>query len=139
MYRDSHIVLVQQIYRDFVVGRIGCILARLAEDVEWAEPPFGPPPFSGTYRGRKAVGEFFRRLAEAVEVERFEPREYFARDGSVLALGSYRFRSRSTGAMWETDWAMIWNVWDGKIARCQTIKDSAGEAAGLRCRSSTLE
>ncbi len=131
MRERDNVKRVQQIYADFGQGNIPGILAALADDVEWKEPPAGPPPFAGTYRGREQVGELFGQLAEAAEPEQFEPREFIAQGDTVVALGYYRFRARATGRTWETDWAMVWRFREGKVARFRIFKDSAAEAAAL--------
>lgn len=129
---QGNVKTVQDLYTAFGRGDIPFILNALTEDVEWREPPGGEAPFKGTYRGREGVGQFFTWLAEAVEVEAFEPREFYPGNDAVVALGRYRFRSRKTGKAYETDWTMVWRFRDGKVARFEIYKDSAAEAAALR-------
>ena len=132
MAMQGNVKTVQELYTAFGRGDIPFILNALAEDVEWHEPPGGEAPFKGVYRGRDGVGQFFTWLAEAVEVEAFEPREFYPGNDAVVALGRYRFRSRKTGKAYETGWAMVWRFRDGKVARFEIYKDSATEAAALR-------
>ena len=132
MAMQGNVKTVQELYTAFGRGDIPFILNALAEDVEWYEPPGGEAPFKGTYRGREGVGQFFTWLAEAVEVESFEPREFYAQGNTVVALGRYRFRARKTGKAYETDWTMVWRFRDGEVARFEVHKDSAAEAAALR-------
>lgn len=134
MSEQRNIALVRQLYADFSRGDIPAILSRLATDVEWNEPPSGPPPFGGTHRGREAVGQFFQRLATTAEVEEFQPRQFLAQGDVVVALGHYRFRARETGQAWETDWAMVWEFRDEEVVRFQILKDSAAEVAALQGR-----
>ncbi len=62
----------------------------------------------------------------------FEPREFFAQDDTVVVLGHYRFRVKTTGIAYDTDWAMVWKLRDGKVVRFDIHDDSATEAAALR-------
>lgn len=128
---QQNVQAVQRLYDAFGRGDIQTILDGLAEDVEWHEAPGGFPPFRGTYRGREAMSEFFRQLGETAEVERFEPKEFLAQGDTVVALGSYTFRSRAHGRPWDTDWAMVWRLRDGRVARFQILKDTATENAAL--------
>ena len=132
MDMQGNVKTVQELYTAFGRGDIPSILNALAEDVEWHEPPGGEAPFKGTYRGREGVGQFFTWLAEAVEVEAFEPREFYAHGDTVVALGRYRFRTRKTGKAYDTDWAMVWRFRGNKVVGFEIYKDSAAEAAALR-------
>ncbi|HXG42994.1 MAG TPA: nuclear transport factor 2 family protein [Dehalococcoidia bacterium] len=117
MPEQENIESVRQLYASFQRGDIPAILAQLADDVAWHEPPAGPPPFGGLHRGREAVGRFFQQLGELVEAEEFQPRQFLAQGERVVALGSYRFRVRETGRAWQTDWAMLWDFRDGQVVR----------------------
>lgn len=132
MATQSNTKMVQDLYSAFGRSDITSILNMLAEDVEWREPPGGTAPFKGIYRGRDSVGQFFARFAEAVEVESFEPREFYTHGDTVIALGHYRFRAKKTGKPYESDWTMVWRFRSGRVARFQIYKDSAAEAAALR-------
>ena len=109
MSAAGNVKTVQDIYSAFSREDIAFILDALAENVVWHEPPAGEPPFKGTYQGRSGVGKFFQGLAEAVEMQAFEPREFFTHQSDVVVvLGSYRFRAKKTGKICETSWAMVW-------------------------------
>lgn len=131
MSAQDNVKTIQQLYEAFGRGDIPTILNALADDVEWKEPPNGAPPFAGTHHGRDGVGRFFQRLAETVEPEQFEPREFVAQGDVVVALGYYRFRARTTGKSYDTEWSMVWRFRDGKVAQFQIYKDSAAEVAAL--------
>ncbi len=123
---------VQDIYAAFVRQDIPFLLNAFADDAEFHEPPAGEAPFKGTYRGRDGVGKFLQGVAEAVDVQVFEPREFFAQGDTVVALGYYRFRAKKTGKSYETGWAMVWRFRHGKVSKFEIYKDSAAEAAALR-------
>ena len=106
--------------------------------MELHEPPGGTPPFSGVYRGRDRAGTFFREMVGAVDVLAMEPREYVAQDDTVVVLGHYRFRPKTTGIPFDTDWAMVWWFRDGKVSKFQIHYDTATEAAAFRGRAAEL-
>ena len=132
MNERQNVEAVRQVYAAFGRGDIQAVLAAFADDVEHSEPPSGHPPFHGTYRGREEVGGLFQRISEAVDVEQFEPQEFFADGDTVVALGRYRFRAKATGRAYETDWTMVWRFRNGKVIAWKTYKDSAAEAAALQ-------
>jgi hypothetical protein len=45
------------------------------------------------------------KLAEKQEAEQFEPGEFVAQGDKVVALGHYRWRIKSTGHSYPSDWA----------------------------------
>ena len=83
----------------------------LTDDVVWYIPgPKGVISLVGQYQGREQVADFFAKLAEKQEAEEFEPGEFVARGDKVVALGHYRWRIKSTGHSYASDWAHVHNV-----------------------------
>jgi ketosteroid isomerase-like protein len=83
-------------------------------------------PFSGERKGKAAVAEFFRQVAESEDFEQFEPREFVAQGDKVVALGHYRAVVKATGRTFGSDFVMVFTLRDGKIAAFQEFTDSAG-------------
>jgi uncharacterized protein len=132
MSTQDNVMIVQGIYAAFGRGDIPAILNVLADDVEFHEPPGGAPPFTGIYQGRDGAGAFFQGMAGAVDVLMLEPQEFVAQGDTVVVLGHYRFRAKSTGITYDTDWAMVWWFRGDKVVKFQIHDDSATEAAALR-------
>ncbi len=82
-------------------------------------------PFTGTRRGREAVGEFFSVLGENLEFQQFEPREFIAQGDTVVVLGYERSLIKPTGRTIEHEWAHVYTLRDGKIAKARFIEDTA--------------
>ena len=131
MTEQANVAVVQQLYADFGEGNVEGILNVLTEDVSWKEPPAGKSPLAGTWTGHEGVANFFRTVDEVTETEDFQPQEYIAQEDKVVVLGYYRFRAKSTGKRWESEWAMVWTLRDGKIAEFQFFGDTAAEAAAF--------
>ena len=127
MSTQDNLKTVQGIYTDFGQGNIPAILNVLADDVEFHQPPGGEPPFTGTYRGRDGAGNFFQSMVETVDVLAMEPQEFVAQGDTVVVLGHYRFRPKTTGIPYDTDWAMVWWFRNGKINKFQINYDTATE------------
>lgn len=76
----------------------------LADDVVWFLPgPKNVIPFVGQRRGRDQVKQFFAAVAEHQDAEQFELKEYVGHGDTVVALGHYRWRVKSTSRTIESD------------------------------------
>jgi ketosteroid isomerase-like protein len=132
MNEEENTRLVQQAYRDFQNGDIQGVLGSLSEDVEWVTTQLSGVPVGGTYHGVEDAGRFFSSLGDAQEPRRFEPREFVAQGDKVVALGHYAWHVESTGREWASDFAHVFSVRDGKIARFQEYTDTAAIADAFR-------
>ena len=125
MSEQTNVDVVQKNYEAVGSGDIPALLDLLTDDVEWTMQ--GPPtiPFAGTRRGREAVGEFFSVLGENLEFEQFEPRVFVAQGDTVVALGYERSLIKPTGRTIEQEWAHVYTLRDGKIAKLRGFEDTA--------------
>jgi len=117
--------LVQQGYQHFKSGNIPALLDMLSDNVEWVFPELKGVAVTGTRRGRKEVADFYAKLAETQETLSFEPREFVAQGDKVVVLGHYSFRVKATGKQFESDWAEVFTIKNGKIARFQEYANTA--------------
>ena len=124
--------LVQLAYRNFQSGDVQSVLGSLSEDIEWVVPQIEGVPIGGTYRGVEEVGQFFSGLGNAQEPRQFEPREFVSEGETVVALGHYAWHVNSTGREWESDFAHVFIVREGKIARFQEFTDTAAIEGAFR-------
>ena len=125
--------VVLDLYAAFGRGDVPGILGLLADDVDWHF--VGRPediPFAGQRHGHRQMVEFFTIIGQTVEVLAFGPREVIACEDKVLVLGHERVRVRATERLFETDWAHLYTIQDGKIARLREFYDTATVAAAFR-------
>ena len=117
--------VVREAYETVGRGDIPALLDLLTDDVEWNLQ--GPPaiPFAGTRRGREGVAEFFSLLRETVEFQRFEPREFVAQGDTVVVLGFERNLIKPTGRTFEQEWAHVYTLRNGKVAKHRALEDTA--------------
>jgi uncharacterized protein len=126
----EHVRTVRQLYACFAQGDIPGALRLLTEDVEWHLA--GPPailPWAGPRCGREQVGRFLAAFPETLEIQAFEPREFVARGDTVVMLGRERARVKPTERVCESEWAMVFSLRDGKIARLRQYHDTAAWVA----------
>ncbi len=125
MSEQTNVDVVQRNYEAVGRGDIPAVLDLLTDDVEWTMQGPSEIPFTGTRRGREAVGEFFSVLGENLEFEHFEPREFIAQGDTVVVLGYERSLIKPTGRTIEHEWAHVYTLRDGKIAKARFIEDTA--------------
>ena len=121
----TNVDVVREAYEAVGRGDIPALLDLLTDDVEWTLQGPSVIPFAGTRRGREGVIEFFSLLVETVEFQEFEPREFVAQDDTVVVLGFERNLVKPTGRTFEQEWAHVYLLRDGKIAKHQALEDTA--------------
>ena len=92
MQEAQNTKVVQDAYAAFGRGDVQGILDKLDDGIVWRGVYGAGPhvPTAGERRGKAQVGEFFKQVAENVSFSRFEPTEFVASGGKVVALGHYR-------------------------------------------------
>ena len=118
--------LIKDAYASFQRGDIAAILNSCDENVEWhgVIGTEGVLPQSGLRRGRAQVAEFFKQVAESVTFSHFEPKEFVASGDKVVALGHYT-ATTSAGKGFDSDFAMVFTLRNGKVTAFQEFTDSA--------------
>ncbi len=129
---EQNTAIAQQAYENFKTGNIQALLDQLSDDVTWQLPEVEGVPLSGKRTGRDSVREFFATVARDQEVIEFEPREFVAQGDKVVSLGHYRWRVRGTGREFESDFAHVFTISDGKVTGFKEYFDSATLAAAYR-------
>jgi uncharacterized protein len=131
MSEQQNLQAVRQVYQSFIHGDLAGILNPLAQDVDWQiVGHFEKVPWPAVWRGRHELARYFAILAEALEIEIFQPDEFLADGDKVVVLGHERMRARATGRTVEVSWAQVWTFRDGVVVRYREYTDSAAwEAA----------
>jgi ketosteroid isomerase-like protein len=126
--------VVKQAYDNFKAGNVPALLDLVTERVEWQLPEMEGVPLGGKRKGRDGVAGFFSKLAEIEDVISFEVREFIAQGDKVVALGTYAFRVKATRRDFTSDFAHLFTVQNGKIARFQEYMDTARAVAAYQQR-----
>ncbi|MDP9367401.1 MAG: nuclear transport factor 2 family protein [Chloroflexota bacterium] len=117
--------VVRQCYEAVGRGDVPGVLDLLTDDVEWTLQGPSVIPFAGSRRGRGGVAEFFSLVGDTLEFHEFQPREFVAQGNTVVVLGHERSLVKPTGRTFEQEWAHIYTLRDGKIARFRAFEDTA--------------
>ncbi|OWW19286.1 nuclear transport factor 2 family protein [Noviherbaspirillum denitrificans] len=125
MNEQDNIQLVMQAYDRFKSGDIPGLMNLFSEDIEWTLDRTEHVPFSGPRRGKEEVGQFFSSIDEMQHPLQFEPQEFIAQGDKVVALGHYAWSVKHTDRVFESDWAEVFTVRNGKITRFREYMDTA--------------
>ena len=128
----ENIKVVQQAYDNFKQGNIDGVLALIADDVDWRLPKMENVRISGTRQGRAQVQQFFGMVGEDQEPLQFEPREYIANGDRVVALGHYKWNVKRTATTFESDFAHVFRVKNGRIIAFDEYLDTAAANAAYK-------
>lgn len=133
MVEQENTRLAQDAYAAFGRGDMPALGEAMADDIEWVSP--GEPgldPMAGTYSGKEAVLGWFGTLAENLEFQVFEPREFIAQGDKVVSLVYAEATVRRNGRTFVNHEAHVWTFRDGKLAHFQIYLDTAAAAAAYR-------
>ena len=128
MSEQDNTAIVREAYNNFKKGDIAALLDLLPDNVTWQLPEIEGVPFAGKRTGRSSVAEFVQGVEANQETLQFEPREFIAQGDKVIALGHYRWRVKSTGREYASDFAHVFTLRDGKIVGFQEYTDTASAA-----------
>jgi len=121
----SATAVVKQAYDAFLRQDVPCILALVADSVDWELVGSTKLPYAGRRRDHKGVADFFAAVAQSDEMHEFEPREFIESGDNVAVLGWERATARDTGHAFESEWAHIFTVKNGKITRWRGFFNTA--------------
>jgi hypothetical protein len=127
MHEAQNTKVVQDAYAAFGRGDVQSILDSLDDGIVWKGVYGAGPhvPTAGERRGKAQVGEFFTQVAQNVNFSRFEPQEFIATGDKVVALGHYT-GTTPVGKIFDSDFAMVFTLRNGKVTEFQEFTDSAG-------------
>ncbi len=131
MSEQTNVEVVQGTYEAVGRGDIPALLDLLTEDVEWTLQGPSLIPFAGPRKGREGVAEFFSQVGGNLEILQFEPRDFVAQGDTVVVLGYERNLIKPTGRTFEQEWAHVYTLRDGKIAKARFIEDTAAYVAAF--------
>ena len=131
MTDSANVRIVQDAYAAFGRSDVSGILAACTDDIDWQF--YGPSelPMAGPRRGKNEVGKFFEQVAAAWNFERFEPRQFIEQGDTVIALGWYSGRSKQADRPFGCEWAHVFTLRGGKVARFREYSDTANLIAAF--------
>jgi ketosteroid isomerase-like protein len=89
-------------------------------------------PWYGTRRSPAGVKEVYTLLLTNMELLAFEPEVAFGSGENAAMFGKFRFRSKITGKVVDSAWAIRATVHDGRITYFQFYEDDYTIASSFR-------
>ncbi len=130
---NANIILIQSLYAAFGRGDVAGLIAGLTPDIDWQTIGAAKDyPTFGNRKGAAAVQQFFKQVAENEEFSDFSPREFYAADDKVFALGTYAGKIKKTGKPFGGEWVHVFTVTGGKVAKFREHTDTAQFVDGYR-------
>ncbi|TFY97569.1 nuclear transport factor 2 family protein [Ramlibacter humi] len=124
--------IVQEAYAAFGRGDLEAILDFVTDDVEWRFLAGDGVPAGGRFQGKQDVRQWFGRLAETDDIQKFEPREFLEGPNHVTVLGWEQTRPKPNGTLFESEWVHVFAFREGKVSRWIGTLDTAAYVAASR-------
>ena len=129
---ENKIQTVQQIYGEFGKGNVEGVLNLLHDDVSWSDPGYPEITYAAQRNGKNEVMNFFIEMNNTVSFTQFEPRQFLNDGNFVVVKGLFAGKGNATGKTFESDWAMIWEVVDGKVKSYEAFVDTHKVGSALK-------
>lgn len=114
---------VRGVYDAFAKGDVPTVLEFLTSDIEWTEAEGFP--YGGTYTGPNDVLEgVFVRLGTEWDGFAAVPDEFIDAGDTIVVLGTYSGKYRTTGKSFQASFAHVWKLREGKAFRFQQYTDT---------------
>lgn len=115
--------IIENAYGSFAKGDIAAALAAMADEIQWTEAEGFP--LAGTYVGPQAVLEgVFMRLGEIGDDFAVVPDQFVADGETVVAIGSYSWKHKISGAPAVVKMVHVWTMDGGKAVAFQQHVDT---------------
>jgi len=113
--QEQNIELIKKGYQAFAAGDIDTVMSLFDDNIEWVQP--GDSAISGTYHGKRELGELISRLAEKSTT--VTPGRFLADGDMVVMLGE------TTADNETSEVAQVFTLRNGKTVRVQGYVDTA--------------
>lgn len=89
-------------------------------------------PYAGTFEGLPGAADFFTRVGQSVEVISMEPHTFISEGDELAVWGHLVFQRADNGVRFESDFAHIITLRDGKWLHFRDFMNSAVAADAFR-------
>ncbi|MCV7346238.1 nuclear transport factor 2 family protein [Mycolicibacterium rhodesiae] len=125
MSETTNIAVTRAVYAAVPAGDLATALSHMDPEVRITYYGSDAIPYAGDYHGIDAAGEFFSTVGAHIEIVAMEP-WLFIGDGDNLAVwGHQKFLRTATGHTWESEFAHIITLRDGKWLHFRDFMNSA--------------
>ena len=123
---DQKIETIQKIYEAFGTGDVPAILVSLTDEVDFgSEVDSKVAPWHGLRRNKQDVADFFRAIAENLEVTEFTLLSIASNDTDVMAVIRFGVEVPATGKSGAMDIHHWWRFDGDKVCFYRGTEDTA--------------
>ncbi len=123
--------LIRSLYAAFGRGDVKSILDTLDPAIEWQSNGDAKIiPWGGRRDGVAGTATFFQALADNLDFEAFEPKEFFEAGETVIVLGRTKARVKK-GGVFDSDWAHVFTLKNGRLLRFREFYDTKSIADAI--------
>ena len=127
---SSNTEIVRGLYDAFMRGDLDTVLDGVSPETTWSLVGRQEDvPFAGLRKGKTGVAEYFRVMADTVDINAFQPREFLAAEDKVFAWGDWQWTMRRNGVGGKDEWLNVFTLKDGKVISWRSHTDTAHLAA----------
>ena len=107
------------------------LLSHHTDDIDWEV--YGPAelPTAGPHHGKEEVMNFFGKVNNLLEFDTFDVQKYIAQGDTVVSLGAYSGKSKVTGKPFNSHFAHVVTIRDGKACMFREYTDTAAAVAAM--------
>lgn len=120
-----NIETTKAIYAAVPAGDLQTALAHLDPEVRITYYGTDEIPYAGDYRGIDEATAFFTTVGQTIEIVEMEPWKFIAEGDDLATWGWQRFRRLANGYEWESEFAHIITLRDGRWLRFRDFMNSA--------------
>jgi hypothetical protein len=122
---SRNIATTQAIYTAVPSGDLQTALDLLDPEVRITYYGTEEIPYAGDYRGFDEAVTFFTRVGSSIAITAMEAWKFIAQGDELASWGMQRFRRLDTGYEWESEFAHIITLRDGKWLYFRDFMNSA--------------
>ena len=132
---QDNVTVIRSMYAAFAAGDVPAVLAGMDPQIEWNEAEHFPYADGNPYVGPAAVLEgVFKRLGAEWEYWTLVVNEVLDAGDTVVALGRYQAKHRTTGASIDAQFAHVWRLRNGKVTKFQQYADTAQVLSAVKTK-----
>jgi ketosteroid isomerase-like protein len=129
---DRNLAVVTQIFERFSAGDMPGLLSFQSDEIVWDYRSENftegmDNPLNNLWKGKTGITQFLNTLLTTQEVIEFEPRDFFANEDQVVAIGHSHWKVIETGKEWASDFAMVFTLKEGLVTHWRPIFDYTAE------------